>query len=91
MSAVVFGSVDHTARPVTRPTRDQFTDDQRAALVHAHGAAQRELRRDLMERTEAFCMGSDDLAERWDGHVARSTMIVAELDRLTDTAYGVGS
>lgn len=86
-----FGSMFGNACIVEPPTHEQFTDDQRAALISAHRLAVDEERTLRMTQTEIFCRGQDALAERFDDHVARSTRISRTLGELVDVAYGVAS
>lgn len=86
-----FGSVYGRARVVATPSYEQFTDDQRTALISAERMAEDEERSLRMDQTEAFCLGQDGIAERYDVHVAKSARTRRTLNELTDIAYGIPS
>lgn len=73
---------------------DDFTDDERLALMGALHDAQASERRTRMDQAEAFCLGLDEIAERYDGpdgHIAHEVRNVRALTGLRDRAFGVAS
>lgn len=84
-----FGSVNGKASLIDTPEREQFTDDQRTALIAAKRMAEDEERSLRMDQAEAFCLGQDGIAERFDVHVAKSARTRRTLNELTDIAYGI--